>query len=339
MRNLIDLKNIIAKQLPRMPRNYIVRLTMDRQHEAMIIRKKIDANKTVILGGCVFRPFLSQRFAEIVFLAISTSEQVKGYGTRLMNRLKAHAQTIGIQYFVTYADNNAIEYFRKQGFTKHHQMAESRFKGYIKDYSGSTMMQCKIHTGIDYENISSTIKMQRDSVIAKIHEIMNQKIYKALDFSRRGANDFEFNEIEGLIEAGWTQRAYNEAKGTEEKTFEEQCADILKALYDHENAWPFRTAVSPKQAPDYYTVITEPMWLEKIKQNLDRGMYHRRDLFKNDVRKIFDNARIYNAKDTIFYKFADILQAFAQPLLDKLKETKEDTDIRKKRQARSKLDA
>jgi len=40
MRNLIDLKNIIAKQLPRMPRNYIVRLTMDRQHEAMMIRRK-----------------------------------------------------------------------------------------------------------------------------------------------------------------------------------------------------------------------------------------------------------------------------------------------------------
>jgi len=30
MRNLIDLKNIVAKQLPRMPRNYIVRLMMDR---------------------------------------------------------------------------------------------------------------------------------------------------------------------------------------------------------------------------------------------------------------------------------------------------------------------
>ena len=94
MRNLIDLKNIIAKQLPRMPRNYIVRLTMDRQHEAMIIRRKVNdqsTNKSIIVGGCVFRPFLAQRFAEIVFLAISTSEQVKGYGTRLMNRLKAHA--------------------------------------------------------------------------------------------------------------------------------------------------------------------------------------------------------------------------------------------------------
>jgi histone acetyltransferase len=100
MRNLIDLKNIIAKQLPRMPRNYIVRLTMDRQHEAMMIKRKVCkeeiteigmSNKPIILGGCVFRPFHSQKFAEIVFLAISTSEQVKGYGTRLMNRLKAHA--------------------------------------------------------------------------------------------------------------------------------------------------------------------------------------------------------------------------------------------------------
>jgi len=39
----------------------------------------------------VFRPFYTQKFAEIVFLAITTSEQVKGYGTRLMNRLKDHA--------------------------------------------------------------------------------------------------------------------------------------------------------------------------------------------------------------------------------------------------------
>lgn len=164
---------------------------------------------------------MTQRFAEIVFLAISTSEQVKGYGTRLMNRLKAHAQTLGIQYFVTYADNNAIEYFRKQGFTKHLQMPEARWKGYIKDYSGSTMMQCKIHKNIDYENISQTIKMQRDFVLDAIMAMMNQKIHSPLDFAKKGGNDFEFQEIPGLVEAGWTLKDYNEAKGTEEKTFEE----------------------------------------------------------------------------------------------------------------------
>lgn len=69
---------------------------------------------------------------------------------------------------------------------------------------------------------------------------MNCRIHAALDFSKKGAQDFEFNEISGLLEAGWTQKDYEEAKGTEEKTFEEQCDDILKALYAHENAWPFR---------------------------------------------------------------------------------------------------
>ena len=74
MRYLIDLKNIIAKQLPRMPRSYIVRLMMDRVHEAMIIIKKLPGEKRQILGGCVFRPFYSQKFAEIVFLAVTTQE-------------------------------------------------------------------------------------------------------------------------------------------------------------------------------------------------------------------------------------------------------------------------
>ena len=190
-------------------------------------------------------------------------------------------------------------------------MPETRWKGYIKDYSGSTMMQCKIHVGIDYENISYTIKMQRDFVISKIHEIMNKKVYKALDFSTRGGKDFEFHEVPGLIEAGWTVLQYESAKGTEEKTFEEQCNEILNALNDHENSWPFRQAVSQKQAPDYYTVITNPMWIEKIKEKLDAGLYQEREMFKKDIELIFDNARIYNAKDTIFYKFADILQAYA----------------------------
>jgi len=33
-------------------------------------------------------------------------------------------------------------------------------------------------------------------------------------------------------------------------------------------------------------------------------------MFKRDIIKVFENARTYNAKDTIFYKFADILQTF-----------------------------
>lgn len=41
-------------------------------------------------------------------------------------------------------------------------MPEARWKGYIKDYNGSTMMQCIIHKNIDYVNISQTIRNQKD---------------------------------------------------------------------------------------------------------------------------------------------------------------------------------
>jgi histone acetyltransferase len=57
----------------------------------------------------------SQRFGEIAFCAITADEQVKGYGTRLMNHLKQHARDVdGLTHFLTYADNNAVGYFIKQ---------------------------------------------------------------------------------------------------------------------------------------------------------------------------------------------------------------------------------
>lgn len=57
----------------------------------------------------------SQRFGEIAFCAITADEQVKGYGTRLMNHLKQHARDAdGLTHFLTYADNNAVGYFVKQ---------------------------------------------------------------------------------------------------------------------------------------------------------------------------------------------------------------------------------
>ncbi|MCE0481877.1 DeSI-like protein hag1, partial [Datura stramonium] len=56
-----------------------------------------------------------QKFGEIAFCAITADEQVKGYGTRLMNHLKQHARDVdGLTHFLTYADNNAVGYFVKQ---------------------------------------------------------------------------------------------------------------------------------------------------------------------------------------------------------------------------------
>ena len=52
--------------------------------------------------------FSEQNFAEVVFLAISQTEQIKGYGTRLMTKYKDLMQKEKINALLTYADNSAI---------------------------------------------------------------------------------------------------------------------------------------------------------------------------------------------------------------------------------------
>ena len=87
-----------------MPKEYIVRLVFDSEHKSMMILR----NKTEVVGGICFRIFEEQKFAEVVFLAISPTEQIRGYGTRLMNKYKEKMQTEKIEVLLTYADNYAI---------------------------------------------------------------------------------------------------------------------------------------------------------------------------------------------------------------------------------------
>ena len=80
---LVTLKNIFSKQLPKMPKEYIVRLVMDINHFSLAILRNGE-----IIGGICYRPYFEQRFAEIAFCAVNSTEQVRGFGTIMMNHLK-----------------------------------------------------------------------------------------------------------------------------------------------------------------------------------------------------------------------------------------------------------
>ena len=82
-----------------------------RNHESLMIVKGQDN----VVGGITMRIFKEFKFAEIVFCAITSVEQVKGYGSFLMNYLKEYVKSAaGITHFLTYADNYAVGYFKKQ---------------------------------------------------------------------------------------------------------------------------------------------------------------------------------------------------------------------------------
>ena len=56
-----------------MPREYIARLVYDRNHLSMAIVKR----GLNVVGAITYRPFAQRGFAEIVFCAITGTEQVK----------------------------------------------------------------------------------------------------------------------------------------------------------------------------------------------------------------------------------------------------------------------
>lgn len=70
---LTGLKNIYQKQLPKMPKEYIARLVYDKNHASMAIVKR----GLLVVGGITYRLFPEKKFAEIVFCAITSNEQVK----------------------------------------------------------------------------------------------------------------------------------------------------------------------------------------------------------------------------------------------------------------------
>ena len=73
---LTGLKNLFQKQLPKMPKEYIARLVYDRNHVSVaVVRAPFS-----VVGGITYRPFVQRNFAEIVFCAIASTEQVQGIG-------------------------------------------------------------------------------------------------------------------------------------------------------------------------------------------------------------------------------------------------------------------
>jgi N-acetylglutamate synthase-like GNAT family acetyltransferase len=79
----LNLKDIFCKHLPKMPCDYVLSMVSDRQHENIIM-----TYKTQIIGGVCFRVFKWRLIVEIVFFAVKSAYQSKGYGQRLMCILK-----------------------------------------------------------------------------------------------------------------------------------------------------------------------------------------------------------------------------------------------------------
>uniref|UniRef100_A0A8D8PRF4 Histone acetyltransferase KAT2B n=1 Tax=Cacopsylla melanoneura TaxID=428564 RepID=A0A8D8PRF4_9HEMI len=157
---LLALQPLFSRQLPDMPANYITRIIFDPRQKTLAIIRNRNGKKTPI-GGICFRMFPTQGFTEIVFCAVNSAVQVLGYGTYMMNHLKEYHKKHEIYHFLTFAAQDAIGYFTRQGFTKDIKLSKHLYKGYIKDYEKASLMYCEIDKRIVYTHFVSVTQKQK----------------------------------------------------------------------------------------------------------------------------------------------------------------------------------
>uniref|UniRef100_A0A674CZ45 histone acetyltransferase n=1 Tax=Salmo trutta TaxID=8032 RepID=A0A674CZ45_SALTR len=298
---LVGLQNVFSHQLPRMPKEYITRLVFDPKHKTLSLIK--DGR---VIGGICFRMFPSQSFTEIVFCAVTSNEQVKGYGTHLMNHLKEYHIKHDILNFLTYADEYAIGYFKKQGFSKDIKVPKAKYLGYIKDYEGATLMGCELNPSIPYTEFSVIIKKQKEIIKKLIERKQAQirKVYPGLSCFKEGVRQIPIESIPGIR----TFLLLKELKDPDQ--LYSTLKTILQHVKSHQNAWPFMEPVKKTEAPGYYQVIRFPMDLKTMSERLKSRYYTTRKLFMADMQRIFTNCREYNPPESEYYKCANLLEKF-----------------------------
>lgn len=70
----------VSKTVPKIPKDNTAHLMYDRAHLSIaIVKMPIEA-----IGGIAYYKFQNHKFAEIVFCAVSSDQQVKGYRSHLI---------------------------------------------------------------------------------------------------------------------------------------------------------------------------------------------------------------------------------------------------------------
>lgn len=157
---------------------------------------------------------------------------MKGYGTHMMNFLKDYHVKHGTLHFLTYADEFATGYFRKQGFSTSINLPKSAYHGYIKEYEGATLMGCELYPNIVYVELSMVLKKQRE-VLKKLIEKRKDEltvVYPGLTCFKDGIRQIPIESIPGVREAGYRTSSDDYRINAEDNTDSEHLYTHLRGI-------------------------------------------------------------------------------------------------------------
>eukprot|EP00897_Mesotaenium_endlicherianum_P005109 jgi/Mesen1/4626/ME000237S03665 len=265
---LVGLKNIFARQLPNMPKEYIVRLVLDRSHKSMMIVKGGS-----VVGGITYRPYpfwqcsgaLEEREAESAAAhrsSLSARPAAECWCGASLTAGELPALVVGASLHVLQAEKKSEKL--KRGDTKYGHKYSQRCRGreFWEESADSTWSQLAPWGRVNEWGVPRRPLRPED--------------------------------IPGIQQAGWSPEQSSSYKlrlascladgPPSRAALHAFLRSLLRGVAEHQDAWPFKEPVDGRDVPDYYDIIKDPI---------------------ADMRRMFSNARTYNAPDTIYYKCAN----------------------------------
>jgi histone acetyltransferase len=293
---LLNLKKIFSKQLPNMPIFYINQVILDIKQESIALIK-YNNSKTHLIGGCSYRIFKKQNLIELVFFAIITSEQMKGYGKILMSFLKEKAISLNVKTIITCADNNAIKYFIKQGFS--HIITSPIFiwAGYICDYEEIKLMECSLFKNFKYYNSIPFLLTQKLLLYYKSRFI--SKHNKHFLIKKRLSHPGIFKLENKMFVYKVFHIFSNFSKKRKISMVQQKLKELLNLIKCNYSFNPFLEPVNIKKSKafDYFKTIFYAVDLRTIEERLRLKTYYiNNQFFQKDISHMIQNGIIYNGK-------------------------------------------
>uniref|UniRef100_A0A2K6M8F0 Transcription initiation factor TFIID subunit 1 n=1 Tax=Rhinopithecus bieti TaxID=61621 RepID=A0A2K6M8F0_RHIBE len=95
---------------------------------------------------------------------------------------------------------------------------------------------------------------------------------------------------------------------------------IINDMRDLPNTYPFHTPVNAKVVKDYYKIITRPMDLQTLRENVRKRLYPSREEFREHLELIVKNSATYNGPK---HSLTQISQSMLDLCDEKLKEVRQ----------------
>ncbi|CDI83371.1 histone acetyltransferase GCN5, putative [Eimeria acervulina] len=149
-------------------------------------------------------------------------------------------------------------------------MPKERWFGFIKDYEGGTLMECRISPKVDYLRLFAILNEQQEAVQRAILRLKPPRVFPGLTcWQKDPTRVLHPSQVPGVVEYGWTPQAAADAAGegaAAARPLHEQIVQVLDILARHHSAWPFHKPVAKDEAPDYYEIIAQPTDISTMKK-------------------------------------------------------------------------